>query len=245
MTGMTSQGIESAEADWQYRLNTEGDDAMLTIYCATNFPPPLIGVIRDLSAVWAAEELNLPYIIEWLDAKAGEHHAEWYRDYSAFLKLPAIADGEARLSESAAIVAYLADKARRMIPPPGALERSEHDQWLYAALNTIEPSVFNVFLCDTFWAGMENVAAFRAALVTTARDRLVSLDKVLAKSAYLTGDDFQACDIVMAHVLGFIRDESLLDGLENLRSYRDRCFARPAYQNALAIQTAGKQSEAA
>lgn len=218
---------------------------MLTIYCATNIPPVLIGAVRDLRAVWAAEELNLPYVIEWLDAKAGEHRADWYRTFSAFQKFPAIADGSAKLFESAAIVAYLADKARRMIPPPGALERSQHDQWLYAALNTIEPSVFNIFLCNTFWAEMEGVAAFRAAFATTARDRLASLDRVLESSAYLTGDDFQACDIVMAHVLGFIRDETLIDGLDNLRSYRERCFARPAYQKALAIQTAGKKQAAA
>lgn len=218
---------------------------MLTIYCATNISPVLIGAVRDLRAVWAAEELNLPYAIEWLDAKAGEHRADWYRAFSAFQKFPAIADGSANLFESAAIVAYLADKARRMIPPPGALERSQHDQWLYAALNTIEPSVFNVFLCDTFWAEMEGVAAFRAAFATTARDRLASLDRVLESSAYLTGDDFQACDIVMAHVLGFIRDETLIDGLDNLRSYRERCFARPAYQKALAIQTSGKKQTAA
>lgn len=218
---------------------------MHTIYCATNVPMVLIGVVRDLRAVWASEELGLPYRIEWLDAQAGEHKADWYRATSAFQKFPAIADGEAKLFESAAIVAYLADKARRMIPPPGALERSVHDQWLYAALNTVEPSLFNVFLCDTFMSAMENVAAFRAAFAATARDRLAALDKVLAGSAYLTGDDFRACDIVMAHVLGFIRDEALLDGLENVRSYRDRCFARPAYLKALAIQTAGKPAAAA
>ena len=70
------------------------------------------------------------------------------------------------------------------------------------------------------------------------------LDKALAASAYLTGDDFQACDIVMAHVLGFIRDDAILEGLEHLISYRDRCFARAAYQKALAIQTAGKPAGA-
>lgn len=218
---------------------------MLTIYCATNIPPVLIGAVRDLRAVWACEELDLPYRIEWLDAKAGAHRAEWYRDYSAFQKFPAIADGDARLFESAAIVAYLADKARRMIPPPGAFERSAHDQWLYAALNTVEPPVFNIFLCNSFWGEMDGVEGFRAAFVATARDRLESLDKVLARAAYLTGDDFQACDIVMAHVLGFIRDEALLEGLGNVRSYRDRCFARPAFQKALAIQTAGKPAAAA
>ncbi len=217
---------------------------MLTIFCATNVPPVLIGSVLDLRAVWAAEELNLPYKIEWLDAKAGEHRADWFREYSAFLKFPAINDGGVKLFESAAIVAYLADKARRMIPPPGALERSEHDQWIYAALNTLEPSVFNVFLCDTFWREMAGVGAFRAAFLATARDRLQSLDMVLSKTAYLTGDDFQACDIVMAHVLGFIRDDAILEGLEHLISYRDRCFARAAYQKALAIQTAGKPAGA-
>ncbi len=218
---------------------------MLTIYCATNVPPVLIGVVRDLRAVWACEELGLPYRIEWLDAKAGEHRAEWYRDVSAFLKFPAIADGDVKRFESAAIVAYLADKARRLIPPPGAFARSAHDQWLYAALNTVEPSVFNVFLCDTFWSSMDNVAGFRSLFAAAARDRLEALDKVLARSAYLAGDDFQACDIVMAHVLGFIRDERLSEGLDNLRSYRARCFDRPAYRKALAIQSAGKPAPSA
>lgn len=218
---------------------------MLTIYCATNIPPVLVGAVRDLRAVWAAEELSLPYAIEWLDAKAGEHRADWFRATSPFLKFPAIADGAARLFESAAIVAYLADKARRMIPPPGALERSEHDQWIYAALNTLEPSIFNVFMCDIFWREMDGIAALRANFAAAARDRLEALDKALAGSAYLTGDDFQACDIVMAHVLGFIRDAALLEGLGNVASYRDRCFARPAYRKALAIQTAGKPAAAA
>ena len=49
---------------------------MITIYCATNIPPVLTGIVRDLRAVWACEELSLPYKIEWLDAKAGEHRAE-------------------------------------------------------------------------------------------------------------------------------------------------------------------------
>ena len=49
-----------------------------------------------------------------------------------------------------------------------------------------------------------------------------------------------AADIVMTHVLAFVRDEALLGGLPHLTAYRARCMARPAYRRALAIQTEGK-----
>lgn len=213
---------------------------MLTIYAATNLPPFLIGAVRDLRAVWAAEELALPYRLHWLDVRAGEHRADWYRAINPFAKFPALDDDGVHVFESASIVAYLADKARRLIPPPGAPERTAHDQWLFAALNTIEPAVFQVFLHDLAYGAMEGAAAFRAASVETARERLGALDKVLQTRAYAAGDDFAAADIVLAHVLTFIRDDALLGGLDAVAAYRARCTARPAYRRALDIQTAGK-----
>lgn len=218
---------------------------MITIYAATNLPPMLIGAVRDIRAVWAAEELRLPYQLHWLDAKAGEHRADWFRAFNPFQKFPAIEDGGTALFESGAIVAYLADKARRMIPPPGALERTQHDQWIYAAVNTIEPSMFDLFVCGMMPADMPGLAERRERSMQQAKERLAALDKVFHTRAYTTGDDFAAADIVMAHVLTFGRDESLFDGLDMVKDYLRRCTARPAYQKALAIQTAGKPANAA
>lgn len=218
---------------------------MITIYAATNIPPFLIGAVRDIRAVWAAEELDLDYRLHWLDAYAGEHRIDWFREINPFAKIPAIEDGATRLFESASIVAYMADKARRMIPPPGSAERAAHDQWFYAALNTVEPSAFHIFLADVAYRDMEGIAGFRERFVTATRERLASLDAVLARRAYVTSDDFAAADIVMAHVLTFIRDKAVLEGLENVQSYIERCTARPAYQKALAIQTEGRPAAAA
>ena len=213
---------------------------MLTIYAATNMPPFLIGAVRDLRAVWAAEELGLPYRLHWLDVRAGEPRADWYRALNPFAKVPALDDGGVHVFESAAIVCHMADKARRLIPAPGTPERAAHDQWLFAALNTVEPPVFQVFVHDFAYGGLDGAAAFRARAVETARDRLASLDAVLATRAHVAGEDFAAADIVMTHVLAFVRDEALLGGLPHLTAYRARCMARPAYRRALAIQTEGK-----
>lgn len=218
---------------------------MIKIYAGTNIPQYLIGAVRDLRAVWAAEELGLSYTIHWIDAKAGEQRQDWYKAVNPFGKVPAMQDDDVAVFESAAIVAYLADKARRLIPPPGAPERVLHDQWFYAALNTLEPSIFQIFITDLAYREMEGVAGFRARFVDTARERLGSLDNVLAKQAYVTGDDFAAADIIMAHMLTFIKDEAVLDGFDHVKSYVARCTARPAYRKALAIQTGGRPAEAA
>jgi glutathione S-transferase len=213
---------------------------MITIYAATNFPPILKGVVRDTRAVWAAEELGLAYEIKWLSVMEGEHRADWYAAHSPFQKFPAIDDGDFHLAESGAVVAYLADKAGRLIPLPGTPERAQHDQWMFAALSTIEPHLADIFICDHFMKEVPGVAAFRAAHAERARSRLESLDRVLCVRDYISGPDFQVADIIMAHVLAFIRDETLLHGLEHIEAYRARCAARPACQKALAIHLAGR-----
>jgi glutathione S-transferase len=80
------------------------------------------GHTRDLGVPWALEEMQLPFQLAGMDQPAHDLNTEAYRRLSPFAQIPAIDDDGLVLSESAAIVVYLAKKCGRLIPAGGAGE---------------------------------------------------------------------------------------------------------------------------
>lgn len=64
------------------------------------------------------------------------------------------------------------------------------------------------------------------------RRRLGQLSDRLGARDYLE-DRFTAGDLMMTTVLQILRTTELVDSIPNLRAYRERCEARPAFQRAL------------
>jgi glutathione S-transferase len=69
---------------------------------------------------WMLEELGEPYQTVWLEYGSTMKAPE-YLAVNPMGKVPALRDGDAVITESAAICAYLADRfpQRRLAPPPG------------------------------------------------------------------------------------------------------------------------------
>ena len=90
---------------------------MLTLYgFGSQLPELAIGHTRDLRVQWALEEIGLPYRVHGLDLKGGELRSEDYTRISPFQQVPAIDDDGFVLTESGAIVLYLAEKGGRLMP---------------------------------------------------------------------------------------------------------------------------------
>ena len=219
---------------------------MITLYCAANTPPFINHEwVRDLRGLWAAEECGVPYQIHWLDSAKGEQREAAYKAINPFGIIPAMTDGAFKLFESGAIVAYICDKAGKHIPAPRTTERAHYDQWCFAALNTVEPQVFQHMIAfalnkDAAWS-KERAPQLRENALT----RLGSLDQALKDRSYLLGAEFSGADILMGHVLNFVADESLFDAAPLAKAYHARLKARPAYARALAAQSGGKNASVA
>jgi len=206
---------------------------MITLYAAYNFPPFLKGLVRDLRARWALAELDLPYAIHWLDTSQSEHKGEANRTVNPFGKMPAMTDGAMTLFESAAIVHYLFEKAGRA--PKDADARAHELQWSFAALNTIEPILFEIFMWDNFWTERPGRETRRSEVVGFAQTRLAELERALGAKPYLTGDALAPCDILMASVLRFALGEpQAFETAPGIVAYRERCYARPCFRSVLA-----------
>jgi len=135
------------------------------------------------------------------------------------------------LSESAAILIYLAKKAGQLIPSDLAGE-AQVVRWCFAAMNTVELPLLNLLLIG-FVTKNEEPTSYREFTVGWAKRHLANLDRWLDGREFIATKDFTVADILMAHALDEIKDRSLLEPCVRVASYRDRCFARPAWKRTL------------
>ena len=217
---------------------------MITVYAAYNVPFNGKGLVRDFRLLWALAELGLPHGFHWINAGQGEQKIDPNRTINPFGKIPSLTDGDVKLFESGAIVHYLYDKAGKL--PGDIVSRTMLLQWMFAALNTIEPPFVELLAFKLFFWDRPGREIRYPELIETAKLRAVELERALGKNAYLLGDTFSPADILMTTALDFARHESsVLEGAPGVRAYVERCKARPGYQRALAEHLKGPDAKAA
>ena len=114
---------------------------------------------------WLLEELGVPYELVELDMSKQEHKQLPYLRIHPLGRVPALADGDQVIFESAAICMYLADKfpEKKLAPAVGTPERGQYYQWMVYAGATLEPEVLTS-------------AADRLVTVRSMRSRKVTRD---------------------------------------------------------------------
>jgi glutathione S-transferase len=203
---------------------------MLKLYGFARVNKVARGNTRDLRVLWALEEMGLPYAIEGLDHPNHDLDSPAYRAVNPFGQVPAIDDDGVVVTESGAILLYLARKTGTLMPRDLAGE-AQVLRWSIAALNSIEVPVLSQWFVNlTGGKGTKPSQALR----DWADMRLGQLDGWLAGRRFVATDDFTVADILMTHVLGGGTDQTLLTPYENVRAYRARCYDRPAWKKTIA-----------
>jgi len=207
---------------------------MITLYAFKWVPDFAQGPVRDLRVRWALEEAGIPYGTKLLGQD--DKDAPAYRNIQPWGQVPVIEDAGLVLFESAAIVQYLADRSEALSPrdPAG---RAKVAQWLFAAMNSVEPHVANLANLDLFHAKEEWAKARRPGQEAFTRMKLSSLAKRLDGREWLE-DRFTAADLLMVTVLRILRHTDIITADPVLGPYLARGEARPAFQRALAAQLA-------
>ncbi|KYF84779.1 glutathione S-transferase [Sorangium cellulosum] len=197
-------------------------------------PPFAQGLVRDVRVRWALEEAGLAYeaLLIWPE----DQESERYRDLQPFGQVPAYEEDGLLLFESGAIVLHIAQRSDALMPSdPGA--RARVTSWMFAALNSVEPSIQQLAAIDLFYAKEEWAKLRRPSAVDAVKARLAKLSSCLEGRDYLEGR-FTAADVLMSTVLRILRHTELVEEVPALAAYCKRCEARPAYQRAMAAHMA-------
>ncbi|MGZ3181501.1 MAG: glutathione S-transferase family protein [Telluria sp.] len=214
---------------------------MLTLTTLRQVPPAFIGFVRDLRVRWALEEAGLPYQVRQVGPE--EQASSAYRAEQPFGQIPVLRDGDSTVFESGAILLHLGQTSAHLLPAdPQA--RSSALQWMFAALNSVEPHVAG--LAQFRFAGANGPEAQErgAQLEKMAERRLGELDAALHDRDYLAGE-FSAADILMVCVLRLLGSSGMLARHPRVHAYVERCTARPAFRKALADHRASFEAAAA
>lgn len=158
------------------------------------------------------EECGLPYDLRLVDLTRGEQRSAAFRALNPNGKIPVIADDEGpggerfMLSESAAIVMYLAEKTGRF--RPGGLAWHRTVEWTMFQMSAIGP----VFGQLHHFRGSAPPNPYALGRFEAEGRRLLGvLDARLAESAHLAGPDYGIADIC---TWPWIRSWQLVIGLD-------------------------------
>lgn len=203
---------------------------MLKLYGFKKVNPIARGNTRDLRILWALEEMKMPFEIVGMDHPAGDLRTENYHKMNPFGQIPVIDDNGVILSESGAILIYLARKSGKLIPQDFEGE-SQVIRWCFAATNSLEIPLANILMID--WLKKEGSQKYREFLVGWAQHLLSGLNAWLNEKDFLTSAEFTVADLLMSHILGVVKDKTLLEPYKDVLRFRDRCLARPAWLRTL------------
>jgi len=213
---------------------------MITLYAFKWVPEFAQGLVRDLRVRWALEEAGRPYAVKLLGP--GDQDAPEYRRIQPWGQVPAIEEDGLVLFESGAIVQRIAESSEALMPPD-PVGRAKVAQWLFAALNSVEPHVGNLASIDLFHADKAWAKARRPEQEEFTRMKLASLARRLSGREWLE-DRFTAGDLMMVTVLQNLRQTDIVTADPVLGPYVARAEARPAFQRALSAQIATFEAHA-
>lgn len=206
---------------------------MITISAFNNVPDFAKGLVRDMRVRWALEEAGLSYKTHLLEQ--GDQDKPDYRALQPFGQAPIFEENGLVLFETGAIVLHIAERSDALLPKdPTARARAV--QWLFAALDTVEPSVATVFAIDFLYPQEEWAKLRRPSAVELMNKKIDAVAKRLGDKPFLEGERFTAGDLMMATVLRILPD--ITAGEPRLAAYVERCTARPAFARAHEAQLA-------
>lgn len=192
---------------------------------------------RSLRILWVAEELGLACEVVPIEMRA-PRPAE-FLEINPSGSVPAMRDGEVMMTESVAILQYMADRhaGGALTVKPDQANYADYLQFLFFGEAGLSALMNAVVVTALFGPEDQKDNWTCKAVMETIDRRLPLVERQLARHAYVAGDDFTLADIAVAYPLGVM--SALLGQADRIppavMAYYERLKARPAYQRAAAI----------
>jgi glutathione S-transferase len=183
---------------------------------------------------WMLEEVGRPYRTELLDF-GGTMKSAAFLAVNPMGKVPALRHGDAVVTETAAICAYLADAfpQARLAPAPTDPQRACYYRWMFFTAGPMEAAVTNKALGFVVPDGRERMAGYG-----TFGAVMDALEAAVTKTDYIAGGQFTAADVYVGSQIGFGLMFGSIEKRPAFESYWGRISARPAAKRAKEIDDA-------
>lgn len=184
----------------------------------------------SLASRLALLESGLPHEIKLVRTTKGENLTEAFTRINPRRKVPALVTAEGVITESTAILPYIADQApeRSLLPPPGTYQRAQAQAWLGFLSSTVH-AAFSPAMFPEKVISAPAIEALRASALEALIKALSEMDGHLADRRFLL-ETFSLCDLY-ALVFCLWRGAPTLAGrlptFAALDAYQMRVMTRP------------------
>lgn len=181
---------------------------------------------RAAGLVWTLEEIGEPYELAFVDIQKGAQKSPEFLALNPMGKVPVLVDGDAVVTESAAISLYLADRyaSGRLAPRLDDPRRGAYFRWTLFAPSVIEPGTMAKAGGWEYRSGQAGWGDYDAILA--------AIELALRTGPFLLGDMFSIADVVFGGTLRFMTRFGAMTASPAIAAYIARLDARPALQRA-------------
>lgn len=183
---------------------------------------------RAMRVLWMLEELGEPYT-----HISAPPRSEEARKYNPSGKVPALMDGSETITDSMAIVTYLADKHGKFTAPAGTIARARQDAMTFWLIDEFDAVLWSAAKHSFVLPEDKRVPEAKEALKyefsvssQTLADRL--------DGPFLMGDSLTIPDILACHCLNWAVGAKFPRVDDRLFNYAKNLRERPAFQAAAA-----------
>jgi glutathione S-transferase len=186
------------------------------------------GPTRAIRARWTLQELGVGFEGVTVNLAKGEHTRPEFRSLNPAGKLPVLVDDDFVLTESVAIVVYLAEKyPRPRLLPDDARERAELNRWMLFTVTELEQPLWRMTRQSAIYPEAERAPADIPIASREFREMASVMESHMRDRQFLMGDKVTVGDFVLAYTLDWGNEFRLLDQCPKLVSYMERMYARP------------------
>ena len=201
------------------------------------------GPTRSVRVRWTLQEMGVKFEPVVVNLMQGEHRRAEFLALNPAGKVPVLVDGDRVLTESAAIVLYLAEKfPERRFLPSDLVERGQCYRWLLFTVTELEQPLWRIARHTRLYAEADRLPADVAIARRVFEEMAAVADAHLRGRQFVVTDRATVADLVLAYTLDWANEYGLLGACPELRAYLERMYARPSAPPRIAAAMARLQA---
>ena len=184
---------------------------------------------RAFRVLWALEELGLDYA-----HLAETPHSDAVRAHNPTGKVPVFLDGDTALTDSTAIMQYLADKHGGITHPAGTPERARQDAMTHFVLDELDATLWTAARHSFILPKDKRVPEVKDSLKWEFARSVDELMRRKGDAPFLAGDRFTVADIIATHCGNWAFSAKFPLENDTFQAYCKDMRSRAAFQRAKA-----------
>ncbi|TJZ92324.1 glutathione S-transferase family protein [Paracoccus gahaiensis] len=180
---------------------------------------------RAFRVLWMLQELGQPY-----DHIAANPRSEGVVPFNPAGKVPVLIDDGTPITDSTAILTYLADRHGQLTHPAGTLDRARQDSLTQFLLDEFDAALWLAARHSFILPEEMRLSAIKNTLRWEFETSQKTLVHRMSEGPFLMGERMTVPDIILTHCLDWALTARFPVVEARLSDYLDRMRLRPAYK---------------